>query len=228
MRALDAMCESPSCCDSARTVVQLGKLPLATRKSYLKKAIIWDLGNVVRCVLEEVSADVRFAETKNETALSVAARKGSARALKGLLKGGANCALADEEGTTPLSDAARVGELLCVCLLLDAGADPTASDFLGNTPLMQAIMSKHADCARALLPVSDLLQTARDGLNAFHASVHTASEEGFALLLPLMVDVDVRTVPAVDTADGDGQLFGESALFQGSDGDGQGAAGARR
>ena len=68
MRALDAKCQSPSSNDSTRTVVQLGKLPLATRKNYLLNAVIDDLANVVRCVLQEVSADARLGGANNDTA----------------------------------------------------------------------------------------------------------------------------------------------------------------
>ena len=182
-------------------MVQLSKLPLATRKSYLLNAVIDDLANIVRCVLQEVSADARFGGASKTTALCVAAEYGSERALKVLLDGGANHALADAKGAKALGKAAREGYLSCVRLLVDAGADAKVSDFLGSTPLMDAVMGKHVDCARVLAPVSDLLQTARDGQTALHASVHTASEECFELLLPLMEDVDVRTVPGM-TADG--------------------------
>ena len=198
MRALDLKCESPSSSDSTRTVVQLGKLPLATRKAYLNNSIFWDLGNIVRCVLEEVSADTRLGGKWNGTALGRCAIQGSVRALKVLLKGGANHALADNGGATPLNGAARCGHLECLRVLLEAGADARAADFLGNTPLIIAVMNKRVECARALLPVSDLLRTRNGGENAFHASVHTASEECFELLLPLMEDVDVRTVQGVD------------------------------
>jgi hypothetical protein len=94
MRALDAACESPSSSASARTAVQLGKLSLATRKSYLFNAldllwIVWivlDLGHVMRCCLQELSTDVRFPERRNETALCAVAGHGSVRALIALLK----------------------------------------------------------------------------------------------------------------------------------------------
>ena len=212
MRALDAKCQSPSSHDSARTVVQLGKLPLAYRKKYLCNATIWDMANIVRCVLQEVSADVRFGGECNETALCVAAQCGSERVLRVLLAGGANHALADSQRESALGKAASHGHLSCLRLLLDAGADPSASDFLGTTPLMASVMEKHVECARALLPVSDLNQTAHIGRTAFHLSVHTASEECFELLLPLMEDVDVRTVQGTDENGKANVLFHETSL----------------
>ena len=199
LRALDAKCESPSSSDSTRTVVQLGKLPLARRMCYLQGAIFLDLPHLVRCLLQEaLSVDTRFGDGWNETALNRCAIQGSVRALKALLNGGANHVLEDPVGAQPLYLAARYGHLECLRVLLEAGADANAADTLGNTPLIGAIIHKHVECVRALLPVSNLLQTSNDGENAFHASVHCASEECFELLLPLMEDVDVRTVEGVD------------------------------
>ena len=212
MRALDAKCQSPTSNDSARTVVQLGMLPLATRKDYLCNATIWDLANIVRCVLQEVSADTRLGGETNDTALSAASRLGSERVMKVLLEGGANHALADAYGATALGNAASHGHHSCLQLLLDAGADPRAADFLGTTPLMDAVMGKHVECARVLAPVSDLLQTNRAGRNAFHLSVNTANEECFEMLLPLMEDVDVRTVRGTDGHDVPSQLFNQTSL----------------
>ena len=198
MRTLDAKCESPSSSDSTRTVVQLGKLPLSTRKNYLHCAVAWDLPHLVRCLLQELSADTRFGGEWNETALSRCAVHGSVRALRTLLKGGANHALADNGGMTPLYKAAHEGRLDCLQILLEAGADARAADTLGHTPLIVAVMRKQVECARALLPVSDPLQITLAGFNALHVSVQTASEECFELLLPLMEDVDVGTVQGVD------------------------------
>ena len=212
MRALDAKCESPSSSDSTRTVVQLGKLPLAARKGYLKSAAEWDLPHLVRCVLQELSADTRFGGEYNETALFRCAQYGSPRALKALLNGGANHALVDKLEMTPLSEAAHEGQLDCLRLLLEAGADARVADLLGETPLMIAVVEKKVECARALIPVSDLLQMNSRGRNALHASVQTASEECFELLLPLM-DADVRTAQGVDEEDLSFRVFAQTPLI---------------
>ena len=212
MRALDAKCESPSSSDSTRTVVQLGKLPLSTRKLYLESAVEWDLPHLVRCLLQELSAYTRFGGKWNETALGRCAFEGSVRALRSLLKGGANHALADTGGATPLYWAALKGHLECLRVLLEAGADARAADILGRTPLISAVINKKVECARALLPVSGLLSTGIDGENAFHASVHTASEECFELLLPLMEEVDVRTVQGVNEHGVPQNIFNQSSL----------------
>ena len=212
LRALDAKCESPSSSDSARTVVQLGKLPLAARKDYLYNSILWDLPHLVRCLLQELSADTRFGGRWNETALARCAAEGSVRALRALLAGGASHALADSNGTTPLSKAARYGRLECLQVLLEAGADARAADlFLGNTPLICAVIFRHVECVRALLPVSDLSQCTKVGENALHVSVRGANEECFELLLPLM-DPDACTVQGVDEHGIAVRLFYEGSL----------------
>jgi ankyrin repeat protein len=51
--------------------------------------------------------------------------------------------------------------------------------------------------------------TDKQGTNAFHICVQTASEECFKLLLPRVADVDVRTVAGVDA---DGDDAGQTAL----------------
>jgi ankyrin repeat protein len=95
--------------------------------------------------------------------------------------------------------------------LLARGANANVHDVLGNTPLMSAIMYKHTRCAELLLPHSDLSLTSKQGSNAFHACVYTASEECFKLLLPRVADVDVRTVADVD-GDGEASIAGQTAL----------------
>ena len=154
MRALDAKCENRHAHDSTRTVVQLSKLSLATKKLYMYSSAFWDLPHLVRCLIEaELSADARVGG-RNGTALHVTARNECTRALRALLAGGANHSLVDERTMTPLHDAAYAGQIACLQLLLDAGANASVQDSLGQTPLMYAVMQKRADCARALLPNS--------------------------------------------------------------------------
>jgi ankyrin repeat protein len=98
--------------------------------------------------------------------------------------------------------AATEGFSEAVAFLLARGANANVQEALGNTPLMEAILHKHTRCAELLLPHSDLSLTNKQGRNAFHICVQTASEECFKLLLPRVADVDVRTVARL-RADGD-------------------------
>ena len=114
--------------------------------------------------------------------------------MKVLLENGADHMLMDDRGHTALLRAAQSGRAECVRLLIDARADMRKADHVGNTPLITAVLCKHVECARLLVPVSDLGQYMRSGRTAFHVSVNSACKECFELLLPLVDDVDVRTI----------------------------------
>ena len=169
IRALEAKCVSRAAADSARTVVQLSALPLATRKAYLFAFEDLDLSNLVRCALDaDVSADARL-EAKNQPILVRAAQRNHARSLKALLAGEANVGLKDADGRTALHEAAFEGHLEALTLLLSAGADAKVCDLHGHSPLMLAVVKKHAECVAALLPTSDLSSVNDDGWTALVA-----------------------------------------------------------
>ena len=68
---------------------------------------------------------------------------------------------------------------------------------------MSAVAVKHVECVRALLPFADPAVTnRRDGASAFHVAVVVDSEACVELLLPMMSNVDVRTVPRADPNSG--------------------------
>ena len=116
----------------------------------------------------------------------------------------------NKKGATALDWAVVLGHLPCLQLLLDAGAKVNTQDILGDSPLMHAVLAKKVECARALLPASDLASTNLLGQIALHVAVSTASEAGFELLLSVVSDVDVRTLAGVD---GNGQpSFNKTAL----------------
>jgi ankyrin repeat protein len=178
-------------------VEQLSKKTQAYKTSYLHHSTMLDLGNLVRCAMQAQISPDTIADTGDhyQPMLVVGARNGSIRAVRALLQGGANIDITGQDNHgTALTHASRKGHLACVQLLLGAGANANAQSWLGLTPLMVAVMHHHVECARALLSSSDLLLTNRAGGTAYHLSVSTASTECFELLLPLMSDLDVRTV----------------------------------
>jgi len=131
--------------------------------------------------------------------LVIAAQYGHTRVVKLLLENGADHTLVDDSGCTAVQRAAQQGHVDCVRLLIDAGSDvKTADSLCGNTPLIVAVVGKHLECARLLLPISDLGHYSRQGTTAVHTAVITASKECFELLLP-HVDVDVRTIPGTES-----------------------------
>ena len=139
-------------------------------------------------------------EAKDEfgvTPLHFAAQEGHAEAVVVLLSAGCVADARNNAQATPLAWAARNGHLPVVQLFLARCANPNAAGNLGNTPLMNAISHKHALCVAELVPVSDLSITNARGRTAFHVCACTGDIECFELLLPLMSDVDVRTVPGV-------------------------------
>jgi ankyrin repeat protein len=97
--------------------------------------------------------------------------------------------------------------------LLARGANANVQDAHGNTPLMSANMFKHTRCAELLLPHSDLSLTNKQGTNAFHDCVQTASEECFKLLLPRVAII---------------AIIGHYCVHERPEQDGEGAAEARR
>ena len=73
-------------------------------------------------------------------------------------------------------------------------------------------MRKEVECARALLPISDLALTGGMGTSAFHAAVMSASDACFELMLAIVSDVDVRTLPGVDPNGQAAPAFNMTAL----------------
>ena len=197
-RALEPKCASPTSSASKNTVAQLSELPPELKAGFLVNTVIWGLPNLVRCALQaKISANSR-GTYMNRPVLVAAAFDGSVRILKLLLDAGADHGLAGSDGGTALSVAATCGHLECIQLLLAAGADAKQAGAFAITPLMSAVMLRHTECVRALIPASNLLATSCEGRSAIHLCALLANEECFELLLPLMSDVDVRTIPGVD------------------------------
>jgi len=132
------------------------------------------------------------------TPLYWASKNGHLALIRLLLDAGAQLEAKAGNGRTALGSAAFGGHGDAIKLLLARGADPNATTCLGNTPLIDAILMRRSACVEVLLPVSDLSITNRLGRNAFHTSIMAADMECFELLLPLVGDVDVRTVAGID------------------------------
>jgi cytohesin len=144
-------------------------------------------------ILLAAGADKEATTERGFTPLHDAARWGHVEAVEVLLVAGCAVEARTDKQSTPLWLAAENGHVPVVKLLLVHGANPNAFTVLG-TPLMIAIIRKQVPCVAELLPVSDLSITNADGRTAFHVCAAYGSVECFELLLPLMSDVDVRTV----------------------------------
>jgi len=100
-RALDARCCLPTSPASRTAVVKLRALPPAGQALCIRNYALCDLPHLVRCSLE-AGVDTRWGEL-DVPVLSIAAHEGSERALKALLDGRANLALADKKLWTAAS-----------------------------------------------------------------------------------------------------------------------------
>jgi len=147
-------------------------------------------------------ANHSLANNKGMTAAHHAAGFGRIACLRLLVDAGALLELkTNSGGCTPLLLAAQEGHAECCSLLLAVGSDANARNDFGQTPLMKAMGCTQAQCVRVLLPASDLSSANLQGYNAFHDCIGSGNLECFELLLPLIRDVDVRTVAGMD-ADG--------------------------
>jgi len=146
-------------------------------------------------------ANHALANKKGWTAVHIAAYFGRIACLRLLIDAGAELEAKANGGFTPLHFSAQQGHAECCSLLLAVGSDANAHNNIGQTPLTTAIGWTQAQCVHVLLPASDLSIACMQGGNAFHACIITGNLECFELMLPLISDVDVRTVAGVQ-ADG--------------------------
>jgi len=170
-------------------------------------------GRVEACELLLLSgASVAARDAEQQTALHLAACKGHAVIIDRLVTAGAELEARAKAQQTPLGLVVFAGQLEALKALLARGADANAADWLGNTPLMEAITEKHTPFVQALLSVSDLSTRNHEGRIAFHACIFAGNQECFQLLLPLMSDVDVRTVQGVNESGERVLTFNETPL----------------
>jgi ankyrin repeat protein len=88
----------------------------------------------------------------SHTPLQVAAREGSAAAVKALLDAGASVAARSTNGVTALHEAAMGGNVTVVGLLISAGADVNAAEpAYGQTPLMLAAAKGRTEAVKMLV-----------------------------------------------------------------------------
>ena len=213
MHALEAKCVNIESAASKNTVAQLSELLPAHKTGYLNNAVVWGLPNIVRCALEAmISANTRGTSALKRPVLVAAAMDGCTRIVKQLLDAGADLNFADSQGFTALNSASASGYVECDRLLLAAGADANKADVLGITPLMNAIAFQRTECAQILLPASNLLATNRQGRSALHVCALAANKECFELLLPLVSDVDQRTLPGTNPDGSAIGAFNQSSL----------------
>ena len=118
------------------------------------------------------------------TALHEAALYGCAPEIEPLVTAGASPSAPSDLARTPLHMAAQKSNAAAVRMLLKLGAEPNTVDYLRTTPLIDALAAgprstwakpsaaKKA-CIEALLPVSNLSLTNKDGKSAFDFCINS-------------------------------------------------------
>lgn len=122
--------------------------------------------------------------------------------IRPLVEAGADVNITRWDDNTPLIDAAQCQQPAAAALLLQLGAKPNHVSRFG-TALHQAIVIHNIECARVLVPASDLSTPCPGGRTALHACVRVANQEAFDLILPLVADVNARSVPGVQFQTGE-------------------------
>ena len=201
VQALDAKCGDRNSSDYKRVLARLAGETLESRAEFLMSFCVQELHNLVHCALEagaplDERRPAALFEEFARTELMVASSEGNSRIVKALLDAGADHALVQAvTAQSALHLSSLSGHCECVQHLIDAGANVHAVDSFGHTPLMVAVASKQTEVAKLLLPYSDLVHIKNQwGRNTFHCCVDLANEECFQLMLPLIDDVDVRTM----------------------------------
>ena len=144
-----------------------------TKKALLTHAIIQDMPNLVRDILDKFSININSKYLENGSLiLHKAATSGSVDCLKLLIALNCEVNMANDEGETALHLAAGNKHSSCVETLIQGGAKPSpAPNWLigdNQTPLMIAAYNNYHDVVKVLLPFSDVNCISGYGDSALH------------------------------------------------------------
>ena len=144
-----------------------------TKKALLTHAIIQDMPNLVRDMLDKFSININSKYLENGSLiLHKAATSGSLDCLKLLIALNYEVNMTNDEGETALHLAAGNGHSSCVETLIQGGAKPSpAPNWLigdNQTPLMIAAYNNYHDVVKVLLPFSDINCLSEYGDSALH------------------------------------------------------------
>eukprot|EP00953_Heterococcus_sp_UTEX-ZZ885_P007549 4571-Heterococcus_DN1.PRE.1 len=166
----------------------------------------WGCCTVMLDALLRAGADPRVRTAPDcQTALHVAAQKGTAECCELLLAQGADTLLEakDRDGSTALLLASSEGTLENVRMLIQHGADVNTTGSAGETPLMVACAGVHPKLVVVLLEAgADIIATDRDGESALFDAVRRNSVALVQLLLNNGADITITDIK------------GETALFK--------------
>ncbi|GFR85679.1 ankyrin repeat domain-containing protein 50 [Elysia marginata] len=148
----------------------------------------------VACILVDAGTDVSLVNSKLETALAIACKRGNHRVAELILASGgsSSCGLPDKWGNTPLIHASRLGDVQLVEALLASGtANPEAEDNDGHTALTSACQNGHVATVKALLAGGvNADQRTRDNSTALIYCSQHGSPDITSLLIEAGADVN--------------------------------------
>jgi len=124
---------------------------LAQIPKELAKAIAGNNPSLVNVALKSFGK-VNAVGEDGDTPLLMAVRGGKYKAIKSLIKGGADLSSADASGMTAMHIAAAAGEARVMQVLLPAGVDPNSlHEADGLKPIHRAVLSGDTDSVKTLL-----------------------------------------------------------------------------
>ena len=124
---------------------------LQTNGDAFVEAVRKDEGPKVIQLLREHPTLINSRDSKGDTALLIAVRRGDRQWTGYLLNSGADIDLAGRDGDTPLIAAARIGFDDAIGWLTKLGAKLEQANKLGETALIVAVQGRHVRVVRALL-----------------------------------------------------------------------------
>ncbi|KAH8049346.1 hypothetical protein JL721_11711 [Aureococcus anophagefferens] len=143
-----------------------------------------DRVDAVQALVNIADVDILATDKKGQTALHMAARVGSVKTVKALLKCGHDVRVMDHEGNQPVHAACRGGDVLTVETLVAYDAPLGCRNWAGFTPIGVARM-----CGRRRLPADKWVKG-------------WSGEEGFSDIVWTHEDTgEVRALPPSDTAE---------------------------
>ena len=139
----------------------------------------------VRCLIEELDANVNETDIPGKPMLFWAILEESPEIVRLLVDAGADVNATDDLGNPLLSWAMNAENPEILRLLVDAGADVNATDDLGNPMLFWAIMEENPELVKLLVDAGADVNAAD---NFGRKPIHSAQQAGNAQILQILIE----------------------------------------
>lgn len=170
--------------DAMISAIELGHTDIAHA---LLKHILGDSGNKSRATTQ---VDGSYAPI--DRYILLATRHHADEVLEMLLPHATAIAAEDKQGRNALWFAAREGNSKLIPKLLKAGIAPDQADHQGRTPFLMAVHNGCLECAKQLLPVSNINQQSNTGNTALMMAASNGDESLVSWLVQNKADIEIR------------------------------------